>query len=242
MRRFHPKQLFRIQRRRLLLALGSSMLAVPSQAQSSRKEGAAGTAPACRFTPEQTEGPFFLDTRLERSDIRSNHADGSVKAGVPLMLTLRVQAIRDGRCMPLAGAVVDVWHCDAAGVYSGVGNAGSDEAKTTFLRGYQTTDRKGQVRFLTIYPGWYPGRAVHIHFKVRSKNKGGHHAFTSQLYFDDAVTARVHARAPYAAHRGTPTPNERDGLFRRGGRELMLHPEVAGRGYAASFDIGVDLP
>lgn len=232
MRGFHPKQLFRLHRRRLLLAAGS-MLALPSWAQPPGKGGA---APACRFTPEQTEGPFFLDTQLERSDIRSNHSDGSVRPGVPLILDLRVQAVRDGRCTPLAGAVVDVWHCDAAGVYSGI-----DGAKTTFLRGYQTTDSQGRVRFQTIYPGWYPGRAVHIHFKVRSKNKGGHHAFTSQLYFDDAVTAKVHAQAPYAAHRGAATPNERDGLFRRGGRELMLQPKAAGQAYMASFDIGVDL-
>jgi protocatechuate 3,4-dioxygenase beta subunit len=233
MRGFHSKQLFRLHRRRLMLAFGS-MLALPSWAQSSRKEGA---APACRFTPEQTEGPFFLDTRLERSDIRSNHPGGSVKTGVPLMLNLRVQAVRNGRCTPLAGAIVDVWHCDAAGVYSGV-----DGAKTTFLRGYQTTNRQGRVRFQTIYPGWYPGRAVHIHFKVRSENKDGHHAFTSQLYFEGELNAKVHAQSPYAAHRGAATPNERDGLFRRGGRELMLHPQAAGRGYAASFDIGVDLP
>jgi protocatechuate 3,4-dioxygenase beta subunit len=239
MRYHRPKPLVDHHRRELLLALGSSMLAGQAPAQSLLNMAISNSPPACTVTPEQTEGPYFLDTRLHRADIRTELPEGSVKAGVPLTLRLRVQSVNDNNCVPVAGAVVDVWHCDADGVYSGVGAAG-----TTFLRGYQTTDSDGNVQFKTIYPGRYPGRTVHIHFKVRTEDKAGrHHEFTSQLYFEDAVTKRVHARMPYAGHRGPRVTNDRDGLFRNGGRQLMLAlaQSEPGPSYAATFEIGLRL-
>jgi len=229
-------QVGRILPRRKALALigGAAMLA----SGVSPRSGIAQTLPACVVTPEQMEGPFFTDVRLNRSDIRSDPTDKSVKDGVPLALTLRVSAVGSTGCTPLAGAMVDVWHCDAVGVYS---DAGGNTAGKKFLRGHQVTDANGAVRFTTIYPGWYPGRAVHIHFKVRTfAGPALGNEITSQLYFDEAVTDRVLARAPYSV-RGQRTRNSDDGLYRRGGSRLLLALAEAGTSYAGEFHIGMKL-
>ncbi len=228
----------RVLNRREMLALlgGTAMLAggVPA------RPGLAQSLPACVVTPEQTEGPFFTDVRLDRSDIRSDPTDKSVRDGVPFALALRVSAVGAGGCTPLAGAMVDVWHCDAAGEYS---DSGRRTAGKKFLRGHQVTDAQGAVRFTTIYPGWYPGRAVHVHFKVRivaGPSLGGE--MTSQLYFDETVNGRVLARAPYAARpAGSRTRNENDGLYRRGGSRLMLSLSERGGGYAGEYHVGLKL-
>jgi protocatechuate 3,4-dioxygenase beta subunit len=183
------------------------------------------------------EGPFFTDVRLNRSDIRSDPADKSVKEGVPLALTLRVSSVGGAGCTPLAGAMVDVWHCDATGRYS---DSDRDTAGKKFLRGHQVTDPNGAVRFTTIYPGWYPGRAVHIHFKVRiTAGPALGQEFSSQLYFDEAVTDRVHERPPYFAHGKRTRRNSEDGLFRRGGSRLMLALAGSDAGYAGEFNVGI---
>jgi protocatechuate 3,4-dioxygenase beta subunit len=215
-------------RRRLLTLAGGLLLA-----------RAAGAAPGCVLTPEQTEGPYFVDVRLNRSDIRadvrSGPGAGVVAAGVPLALALRVLDTGAG-CRPVAGALVDIWHCDAAGVYSDAVDPGFDSRGHTFLRGYQVSGSDGVLRFLTIYPGWYRGRAVHIHFKVRTSTGG---EFTSQLYFDEAVTDEAHAHAAYRGRTGRRLPNAADGIFRDGGSHLLLSPQRHGDGYAAAFDIGL---
>ena len=118
------------------------------------------------------EGPYFVAGMLDRSDIRADPDTGEVKAGTPSLLTLAVSTVRDRACTPLAGAHVDVWHCDALGVYSGVKDPQFDTTGHHYLRGWQRTDEKGEARFRTIYPGWYPGLGVHIHFKVRTDPDG----------------------------------------------------------------------
>jgi protocatechuate 3,4-dioxygenase beta subunit len=231
---------FHITRRELLSLLGAAMLVRRADAQPAPASSGTGKPPACILTAEQTEGPYFVDRRLKRSDIRADPSDGSVRAGIPLTLLLRISSIDAGGCMPVAGAMVDIWHCDANGVYSDVADPSVRTAGKQFLRGYQVTDGNGAVQFTTIYPGWYPGRAVHIHFKVRAKSKSGaNHELTSQLYFDDAVTGRVHAQAPYSGRGKSIWTNERDGIFRHGGRHLMLALAGSGQGYDASFDIGL---
>jgi protocatechuate 3,4-dioxygenase beta subunit len=198
--------------------------------------------PPCVARPEQTEGPYFVDEMLKRSDIRSEPGTGKVKEGTPLALTLAVSGLRAGSCAPLAGAHVDIWHCDAAGVYSGVEDPGFNTVGQSFLRGYQLTDSAGEARFRTIYPGWYSGRTVHIHFKIRTDpgaERG--HEFTSQLYFDDALTTKVFSRMPYADKKGRRDRNEDDRIFGRGGEQLMLAPTAAGDGYAARFEVGLEL-
>ncbi len=198
--------------------------------------------PPCIVRPEQTEGPYFVDDRLNRSDIRSDPSDGSVKEGVPLQVMLRVHQINGNDCTPLAGAIVDIWHCDALGVYSDVRDRSFDTRGKKFLRGYQVTDTHGTVQFLTIYPGWYPGRAVHIHFKIRTNpaSRRGYE-FTSQIYFDEAITDQIHTQAPYASKGQRTLRNKRDGIFRDGGEQLMLQLTQQAQGYVGTFDIGLQM-
>jgi protocatechuate 3,4-dioxygenase beta subunit len=201
----------------------------------------AGTrGPSCVVRPEQTEGPYFVDERLNRSDIRADPTNKRVSPGTPLALTLQVSRLNAGDCQPLPDAQVDIWHCDALGVYSDVQDPGFDTSGQKFLRGYQITDARGEARFITIYPGWYPGRTVHIHFKIRTATVAKRtFEFTSQLYFDDEVTDRAHAAPPYAS-KGTRTArNQHDWIFRRGGNQLILDTTTTADGYASSFAIAL---
>ncbi len=196
--------------------------------------------PSCVVRPEQTEGPYFVDERLNRSDIRADPADGRVSPGTPLALTLLVSRLNAGDCQPLPDAQVDLWHCDAQGVYSDIQDPGFDTIGKKFLRGHQVTDAHGEARFVTIYPGWYPGRTVHIHFKIRTTTVSRRSfEFTSQLYFDDAVTDRAHAANPYAAKGPRTTRNQQDWIFRRGGDRLVLDTTTTTAGYAATFPVGL---
>jgi protocatechuate 3,4-dioxygenase beta subunit len=135
---------------------------------------------------------------------------------------------------------VDIWHCDALGVYSGVKDPHFDTTGHHYLRGWQRTDRNGEARFRTIYPGWYPGRSVHIHFKLRSDPDAGRgQVFTSQLYFDDALTTRVHRAPPYSSKDGRRAMNADDEIYANGGDQLMLAPERSGDGWAARFEVAM---
>jgi protocatechuate 3,4-dioxygenase beta subunit len=194
----------------------------------------------CVVQPEQTEGPYFVDKMLHRADVRIDPSNGLAKPGVPLRLTFNVsRTTGQGSCVPLPGALVDVWQCDAKGVYSGVKDPNFDTVGQHFLRGYQVTDERGSVTFTTIYPGWYPGRAVHVHFKVRTTPAAGRgQEFTSQVYFDEAVTDRVFNGEPYAT--GRRTRNEADGIFRRqGGAQLILALREHQDGYAGEFNLAL---
>jgi protocatechuate 3,4-dioxygenase beta subunit len=125
-------------------------------------------------------------------------------------------------------------------MYSDVGDSRFNTKGQKFLRGYQVSDASGTVTFQTIYPGWYAGRAVHIHFKVRTNPAGSRGLeFTSQLYFDEAITDAVHAKAPYNTKGRRQTLNAADGVYRDGGRQLTLPLVAQGGGYDATFDIGV---
>ena len=149
--------------------------------------------------------------------------DGTVSAGLPLQLAFSVARVNGSACTAFAGALVDVWHCDALGVYSDVSDPGFQTKGKKFLRGYQVTDAKGLASFTTIYPGWYQGRTVHIHFKIRSDaGAASGLEFTSQLFFDDAVTDQVHATAPYAQKGQRTLRNDGDGIFGNGGSQLLL--------------------
>jgi protocatechuate 3,4-dioxygenase beta subunit len=197
---------------------------------------------ACIVRPQQIEGPYFVDERLQRSDIRSDPADGTVQPGMPLQLAVTVSRIRSSACTPLAGAQVDVWQCNAVGVYSDVTDPGFRTKGHKFLRGYQVTDPTGAARFMTIYPGWYPGRTVHIHFKIRTTPTAPRgYAFTSQLYFDDARTDHVHTQAPYASKGPRTVRNADDGIFAHGGEQLILPLTEQGDGYTAMFTLGLQL-
>jgi protocatechuate 3,4-dioxygenase beta subunit len=203
---------------------------------------AAEVAPTCVVRPQQTEGPYFVDEKLLRSDIRTDPTDGRTKAGAPLSLTFRVGRIAGATCSALGGVLVDVWQTDALGVYSDVRDRGGafDTRGKKFLRGYQTTNAGGIAAFTTIYPGWYPGRTVHIHFKIRTAPGAVRgYEYTSQLYFDDALTDQVHATAPYNTKGSRTTRNAQDGIYRSGGSKLKLQVTKVGTVYAATFDIGL---
>jgi protocatechuate 3,4-dioxygenase beta subunit len=237
-----------LSRREMLALLGASGIAALAGCRPAREVAQGGAAagsvlPSCVVRPEQTEGPYFVDGRLDRSDVRSDPENGTIKAGAPLQLAIVISRIgTGGACTPLPGARVDLWQCDADGVYSGVRDPSFDTTGQLFLRGYQVTDGTGTARFTTIYPGWYRGRTVHTHFKVRTEPSAARgHEFTSQLYFDDALTDRVHAREPYASKGQRTVRNEGDGIFRRNGSQLMLDVAEAGEGYTGTFHLGLQI-
>jgi protocatechuate 3,4-dioxygenase beta subunit len=245
-----------LNRREALLALAGAGAAValaacaPSSStattQATATTGAStattsGNIPACVARPALTDGPYFVDEMLNRSDIRSDPSDGSVRQGALLALTFRVSRLTNA-CAPFGGASVDVWHCDAAGVYSDVNDPGFSTVGKKFLRGYQVTDSSGVAKFTTIYPGWYQGRAVHIHFKIRSHTgSGAAYEFTSQLFFDDVITDQVHTQAPYSAKGQRTLRNSGDGIYNQGGSQLLLAPAKTSEGYSATFDIGLQM-
>jgi protocatechuate 3,4-dioxygenase beta subunit len=195
--------------------------------------------PGCVARPAQTEGPYFVDEKLNRSDIRSDPSTKVISSGVPLRLKFVVSTVGK-TCAPLSKAVVDIWHCDASGRYSD--ESANNTVGQKFLRGSQVTDAKGIAQFLTVYPGWYQGRTVHIHFKIRLISGGNvTHEFTSQLFFDDTLTDKVFKQAPYSSRGARSQRNSNDGIFGNGGNQLMLEVKQDGAGYAGTFDIGMNI-
>lgn len=208
--------------------------------------GGSTSAASCVLTAALTEGPYFVDEKLERSDIRADPATGAVSAGLPLSLTFNVTRAGTNACTPLTGAYVDVWHCDAAGAYSDVAQNGTAGRK--FLRGYQLTDANGQARFTTIYPGWYSGRAVHVHFKLRLfAGSTKTYEFTSQFFFDEALTDAVHAQAPYSSKGRRNVLNTTDGIYnalttaQKAALTLRTAADAAAGGYAGVIDLAVQV-
>jgi protocatechuate 3,4-dioxygenase beta subunit len=214
---------------RVLGVGGAAALVVPARFGAPWRPD---TLPACVARPELEEGPFFVPDALKRSDIRTDTKTGALTPGVPLALAFNVSQLANGMCAPLPGASVDIWQCDAFGQYSG--------ADEPLLRGVQPTGPDGRAAFSTIYPGWYHGRAVHIHLKIRTRAPSGAYEFTTQVFFDEALSDAVHARAPYAAHGRRDTTNARDHIF-QGGDKTVLDLLPRGEGYAATFDIALDL-
>ena len=249
-RNFSRREMFGFTGATVITALmgsspGPSGAGEPTRVSTQRPtRTAAVTASSCVVRPQQTEGPYFVDEQLNRSDIRSEPADGSVKEGAPVRLEFHVSRIAGNACTPLNGAVVDVWQCDALGMYSDVQDINGlfDTRGKKFLRGYQIVEASGTAQFITIYPGWYPGRTVHIHFKIRTDPAAQRgFEFTSQLYFDEAITDQVHAQAPYVTKGQRSLKNDRDDIFRSGGSQLMLLLTKDAQGYVGTFDIGLQI-
>jgi protocatechuate 3,4-dioxygenase beta subunit len=233
-----------LSRRQVMILLGATGAAWLLGSRPNKAQAVPATSRSlCIVRPEQTEGPYFVDEQLYRSDISTDPANGQVKPGTPLALTLQVMTLSAGDCRPLPDAQIDIWHCDAMGVYSNVRDPGFNTLGQKFLRGHQMTDSRGEARFITIYPGWYPIRTVHIHFKVRTAAIAGRNfEFTSQLYFPDELTDRVHTALPYSSKGRRRVRNQHDFIFRDGGNQLMLIPSPTNAGYAATFPIGLELP
>jgi len=196
----------------------------------------ASSLPSCVVVPELTEGPYYVNENLDRSDIRIDTSDGKVSEGAVLTLVWVVSQVDGNACIPLEGVLVDVWHCDALGNYSDVGS----EQGHDYLRGYQHTDASGKATITTIYPGWYQGRAVHVHFKIRTDAAATSGLeFTSQLFFDDALSAQVYSSGVYAS-KGTPDqPNASDGIYQQSQGMTLLDVAKDGDGYKATFELAI---
>ena len=223
---------------KLIVGAGGALLLAACGPLGEDDDTSSEAAAGCVVRPELAEGPIFVDGQMNRADVRSDPATGAISAGALLNLTFNVSRLQDNSCDPLANAQIDIWHCDAAGIYSDTDQLGFDTVGQKFLRGHQFTDENGQVTFQTIYPGWYVGRAVHIHFKIRTEDG---YDFTSQLFFDDDFTDQVFSREPYA-QRGAPALRNRDdGIFNENGDQLLLQVQEDGDGYTTSFDITLDI-
>lgn len=230
-----------ISRRGALAGIAGSAAALTGRGASAATPAARlGQHPSstgvCHMTPRMMEGPFYFDPDLVRRDITEG------RDGVPLRLLLQVT---DGAsCAPIPNARVDVWHCDAAGQYSGYDGQGDDGRISTkgekFLRGTQTTDAAGEVHFKSIYPGWYPGRTTHIHFKVLLDEKA---MLTGQMYFPDALSEYIFTNvAPYAERKAKrDTLNSTDWIA--GADEdhvTFVNIREEADAYVATLVIGVD--
>lgn len=200
-------------------------------------------------TPQVTEGPFFVDEKLNRSDlVTPGSSRSTVSGGVPLTLNLTVYGLSGTVGNLLSGAFVDLWHCDTIGAYSDIVSGSIQNENTrgqNWLRGYQVTDASGQVTFQTIIPGWYTGRTLHFHFKVRTYDSSGNqtHEFTSQLFTTDAFSTTIYQNSIY--NHGTRTVfNSNDNIFSARqsdgttvGSVLTLNPSQSGSGYSAAFTV-----
>lgn len=235
-----PSGVTLVNRREALTVLSSASAALVVGCSSGPPTGPTpgtppppGTTPppttTCTVSPNETVGPFPSIGDLIRSDIREN------TPGLPLGLTITVVNTSSG-CAPVSGAIVDVWQCDHDGNYSQYGG----ERNATYLRGVQTTDANGRVQFITIYPGWYPGRATHIHVDV---TLNGRTVKVTQIAFPEDISAQVYRTGVYASSGQNPTTNSRDGVFSDGANNQMIL--ITGgdttNGYTGTFHVGVAL-
>ncbi|MFE9603347.1 intradiol ring-cleavage dioxygenase [Streptomyces hokutonensis] len=242
-----------IGRRTVLIATGTTaaVLAVGAAAPEAPTTATTGTTPAaaaavCTLTKEMTEGPYYLDGALVRADVTEG------KAGIPLKLALTV--VNDSTCAVIPNALVEIWHCDALGEYSGyVGNNGHSEPDDgTFLRGGVLTNTAGLANITTIYPGWYRGRCVHIHVKVHTgvtltsngSFTGGQELHTGQLFIDETITTAVAKISPYSTNTVTRTTLAQDSVYDDGGAASGLMTLTAlgsstSSGYTGTLTLGV---
>ncbi len=224
----------------LLACAADASSATDTSSTDGTTTGTTGSS-TCVLTASLTEGPYFVDEMLNRSDIRTDPVTGAVSTGIPLSLNFNVSRVAGSACTPLTGAYLDVWHCDGAGVYSDV--SGSSRK---FLRGYQITDGNGVAAFTTIYPGWYSGRAVHIHFKLRLfAGSTKTYEFTSQFFFDDTLTDSVYTQSPYNTRGSRNTRNSNDGIYNSLSTTdkvgLTLQTSKTSDGYAGIINLGVNV-
>ncbi|GAA4118099.1 hypothetical protein GCM10022215_19290 [Nocardioides fonticola] len=226
----------------LLSIKGLADAAVGAVPTTSSRAALTATTGCTTLTPTTTQGPFWVDEKLNRSDIRFDtgpSGDGQAVAGVPLTLTIQLQDA-GANCTPQVGAYVDIWHADAQGVYSDVSGSGNpNEVGHNFLRGYQVSDANGQVTFTTIWPGWYTSRTVHIHCRVRlSLDSSTTVNFTTQIFFPDTVNNTVLATSTYTKSRSRDTTNATDSIY-ESSMEIPVTGSVSS-GYAGTFTVNLD--
>ena len=225
-----------------LVAITAAGGALMSQSAFAQETGATTTetvglmpgADVCVITPEVTEGPYYFDPAMQRTDITEG------RPGVPTRIRLQVV---DAACLPLADARVDIWHCDATGLYSGYAGQGddgtADTTGETFMRGTVFTDAKGIAEFTTVYPGWYRGRTTHVHFKVFLDQTN---ILTGQIFFPDALSEYLYVNvAPYN-ERGAErdTLNSNDNIAAQATRASFAYVKEMEAEYLVAMIIGVD--
>ena len=212
----------------LAVACGDSPTSPTSNGTAATTTTTTGTNGACAVTPTETVGPYPSLTDLFRSDIREG------KSGTLLNLTIKVVNV-SAACAAVSGANVEIWHVDAAGNYSQYGT----QTTQTYLRGIQTTNSNGDVTFTTIYPGWYQGRATHIHVEVTIN---GVSRKVTQIAFPESVNNAVHASGAYASRGSNPMTNVADGIFADSlSSELITPSGDPSGGYNATFQVGIGL-
>jgi protocatechuate 3,4-dioxygenase beta subunit len=247
-------------------AAGAS--ATPAAGAMASSAGAGGAAAAtgtdlsslaCILSPDMTEGPFFIEEKMNRSDLVMGETDKSIVMATPLALTIGVYKVDGMTCTPLPGLQVDIWHADALGIYSDVASGfvqATDTRGKKFLRGYQVTNEAGLVQFATIYPGWYMSRTIHIHFKIRMPMGSSAYDFTSQMFFDEKISEEVLATGPYATapgnrsvfndddhiFQGTPTNGQKPPAGQKApGLDTMVSLSKMASGYTGLLKIGLKI-
>ena len=211
-----------------VIGVGSAGIAFGCSTESPANAQTTSTNAACAVTPTETVGPFPSLVDLFRSDIREG------KSGSVLTLTVRVVNVNAG-CAGVSNANVEIWHVDAAGNYSQYGS----QTGQTYLRGIQTTNAAGEVTFTTIYPGWYQGRATHIHLEVTI---GGVSRKVTQMAFPESVNNAVHGTGAYAPRGNNPLSNAADGIFADSlASELVTPTGDPANGYSARFQVGISV-
>lgn len=210
-------------------ACGSDSPTSPSTSSSDTTSTSGGSTNAtCAVSPTETIGPYPSLGDFIRSDVRED------RPGVALNLTVTVVNVNQS-CAPVSGAAVEIWQCDVDGNYSQYGTTRS----ATFLRGLQTTDSGGRAVFTTIYPGWYQGRATHIHVEV---SIAGRSVKVTQIAFPEDVSAEVYRSGVYAAKGQNPTTNARDNVFSDGvSQELITISGSPSAGYTGTFQVGIQV-
>jgi protocatechuate 3,4-dioxygenase beta subunit len=231
-----------LSRRGLIGVLGGGVASVAFGARALDAFGADdGTVATCVLTPEVTEGPYWIDNKLTRHDVRAG------RPGLPLVLDFTI--VNAKTCKPIKGADVEIWHADASGNYSGFDGGGGGgfggsgpQTKTRYLRGHQRSDALGKASFLTIFPGWYRGRTPHIHMKV---HVGGADrvVHTGQVFFNEAIQSSVYRSGAYASRGQADTSHAEDSIYAQAGGsravvKVSRRPGGA-RGYVGRIVIGV---
>ncbi len=229
----------RINRREAIGAMGAAAGAAlafgcsnsstsPSATTTTTGTTTGSTNSACAVTPTETIGPYPSVTDIFRSDVRET------KTGTVLTLTIKVVNVNAG-CAAVAAANVEIWQCDATGNYSEYGT----QTAQTYLRGIQTTNSNGEVTFTTIYPGWYQGRATHIHIEVKT---GGVSRKVTQIAFPESVNNTVYATGVYASRGSNPMSNLSDGIFADSlSSELVTPSGSPASGYSASCQVAISV-
>ena len=243
-----------IDRRKALGLMGFAAIATVAAScggstktsSSSSSTSSSNSSSSCAVTPEGEEGPYFVDdsaSGFNRSNILSNLDGTSTQSGIPLTLNLYVYD-SENSCAAMQSVQVDIWHCNADGVYSD--ESVESTVGETWCRGYQLTDANGLVTFATIVPGWYSGRTTHIHLRLRStydssSNSGTN---TTQLFFPQTLIDTISTTvAPYSTHGTNSTTNASDHVYTPEtlGETLLTLTGDTTNGYTATFKLNLPI-